>query len=263
MPDLLSRWAAAGARTLHSLVDLVLPGNCGGCDAAVGIGGVCDACLESLAQSPAETRPLPAPEGLPPCVTTGVYDGPLRELILAYKERGRRTLAGPLGYALAAAIVAGLSHADGGAEARRVVVLVPVPATTAAVRARNGDHMLRLASQAERRLRRAGWPISVAPTLRAWPKADSAQLDRHARAVAASSAFSVRSGRADALRAAADAGAQVVLVDDVLTTGATLAAVAGRLADAGVRVAFAATVAATHLRGLDQLAASPEATNWR
>jgi predicted amidophosphoribosyltransferase len=46
----------------------------------------------------------------------------------------------------------------------------------------------------------------------------------------------------------ARAGAAVVLLDDVLTTGSTLAAVAGRLREAGVPVTFAATVAATRLR---------------
>jgi predicted amidophosphoribosyltransferase len=50
------------------------------------------------------------------------------------------------------------------------------------------------------------------------------------------------------LHRAADAGG-VVLLDDVLTTGATLAAVAERLLAGGVPVAFAATVAATRLRG--------------
>jgi predicted amidophosphoribosyltransferase len=41
----------------------------------------------------------------------------------------------------------------------------------------------------------------------------------------------------------------VVALDDVLTTGATLAAVAHQLARVGTPVAFAATVAATRLRG--------------
>jgi len=51
-----------------------------------------------------------------------------------------------------------------------------------------------------------------------------------------------------ALGAASEGGAAVILLDDVLTTGATLAAVAARLAERGVPVAFAATIAATRLR---------------
>src|SRR5262249_50631768 len=96
-------------------------------------------------------------------------------------------------------------------------------------------------------LRRAGLPVAVATPLRALPKPDAAPLDREARALAAREAFAPRSGRADALRAVADAGV-VVLLDDVVTTGATLAAAARCLSDAGVRVAFAATLAATRLR---------------
>jgi len=247
---MLGRFVAAGAHTLASLVDLVLPCDCTGCGSAAGLAGVCATCLAVLAEPPAETRPTPAPNGLPRCVSVGGYDGPLRELILAYKERGHRGLAAPLGDALAAAVTAGVRGS-------RPLALVPVPATAAAVRARQGDHMLRLAQRAARRLRGAGWPVGVVTALRALPRTDSAHLDRHARAATARSAFVVRPSRVAAVRAAAEAGDEVVLLDDVLTTGATLAAVTHVLADAGVPVGFAATVAATRLRHVP----SPEAIN--
>jgi len=213
-----------------------------------GLAGVCATCLAILAEPPAETRPTPAPDGLPRCVAVGDYDGRLRELILAYKERGHRGLAAPLGDALAAAVNAGVPTS-------RPLALVPVPATAAAVRARRGDHMLRLAQRAARRLRETGRPIGVVTALRALPRTDSAHLDRHARAATARAAFEVRPSRVAAVRAAAEAGVEVVLLDDVLTTGATLAAIARVLADAGVAVGFAVTVAATRLRHVP----SPEA----
>jgi predicted amidophosphoribosyltransferase len=113
--------------------------------------------------------------------------------------------------------------------------------------------MLRLARRATAWLRAAGCPAGVAHALRALPKSDSAHLDREQRALSARHAFAVRARwrggpRLAALQALTDAGA-VVLVDDILTTGSTLAAASAQLLDVGVPVTFAATLAATRLRG--------------
>jgi predicted amidophosphoribosyltransferase len=227
---------------IATLLDLVVPGGCAGCGAAGP--AVCDRCADVLVQPVESRRPRPAPAGLPACVTGGDYDDPLRALILAYKEQGRRSLARPLGQRLAAVVRAGWPVPG-------PVALVPIPATPAAIRSRHGDHMLRLARQAARELAAASVPAVVATPLRARPRADSAGLDREQRAAAARAAFAVRwsrPARLSALAAVADAGA-VVLVDDVLTTGATLAAATAVLHGAGVPVTFAATLAATRRHG--------------
>jgi predicted amidophosphoribosyltransferase len=223
--------------TVLALVDLVLPSACAGCDGPAPYSGVCAACADGLAGPPGPTRPTPAPDGLPPCLTLAAYEGVARELILAYKERGRRRLAAPLGDALAGVVLAGASSDH------RPLVLVPVPATAAAIRARHGDHMLRLARRAARTIRATGRSVAVAPALRAARKEDAAHLDRHARARVAVGAFAARR-EAERIRP----GALVVVLDDVVTTGSTIAAVTGRLAERGVVVAFAATLAATRLR---------------
>jgi predicted amidophosphoribosyltransferase len=227
---------------LADLADLVLPVECAGCRLPAGPLrlGFCVGCAAVLAaQDPRPVRPDPAPPGLPPCVALGRYDGPLREALLSYKERGRHRLARPLGRLLAEVVAAAAEPGP--------VLLVPVPATGRAVRQRHGDHVRRLAGYAVARLRAAGRSAAVVQPLRALPRADSTTLDRTARAAAAADAFGLRPGRIPALRRLAG-GRTVIVLDDIVTTGATLAAVATLLRAAGVPVATAAVLAATELR---------------
>jgi predicted amidophosphoribosyltransferase len=176
-------------------------------------------------------RPTPAPPGLPPCTALGGYDGVLRQLILAYKENGRHGLAAPLG-ALLAQVIADVSG--------EATVLVPVPATAEAARRRFGDHVRRLAGHAAARLRAAGRPASVANPLRALPRPDSVGLSGAERLAVAGDSFRVRATRFPA--------GTVVVVDDLITTGGTAAAVTARLAAAGVPVRAVAVLAATARR---------------
>jgi predicted amidophosphoribosyltransferase len=229
---------------LAGLVDLVLPAGCAGCGAErVPLRyGVCAPCAEALESlPPGPTTPSPVPPGLPPCTALGAYDGVLRDVLLAYKERGRHGLAVPLGALLADVVADSVGGARGG------VLLVPVPDTAKAARARHGDHMVRLARRAAARLRRAGWPAAVARPLRAMPRPDSAELGAVERAAAAESAFQIRAGRVPALRRAAADGT-VVVVDDIVTTGVTLAAVSRELGSVDVHVDRVAVLAATQLR---------------
>ena len=98
---------------LAALLDLLLPGSCGGC-AAPGPGW-CAGCAARL--GPLRWPMLP---GGPPVVAAGRYRGPLRTAVLAYKERGRRDLAGPLAALLAARARTGRGHGAGVAGARAV-----------------------------------------------------------------------------------------------------------------------------------------------
>ena len=88
----------------------------------------------------------------------------------------------------------------------------------------------------------------VARPLRALPRPDSAGLSTADRSRVAAGAFAVVPGRLPGFRAAVAAGARPVLVDDVLTTGATLSAVRARLLAADVDVPVAAVLAATQRR---------------
>jgi predicted amidophosphoribosyltransferase len=231
-----------------ALSELVLPAGCAGCaaDRTPLRHGVCSRCVAAVqGLRPRQVRPSPAPPGLPPCAALGGYDGVLRELILAYKERGRHGLARPLGALLAEVVAASL---DGGRGAAVPVHLVPVPSTAQAARQRHGDHLWRLARHTAARLRQAGWSVSVARPLRALPRPDSVALDAAGRATAAASAFQIRPGRPLASLAAASGVTATVVLDDLVTTGVTLAAVTGRLAEIGVEVRAAAVLAATARR---------------
>ncbi|MEU5831327.1 ComF family protein [Micromonospora tulbaghiae] len=221
------------------LTDLVLPAGCAGCGAgSVRLRhGFCPGCVRELESlRPAPARPDPAPPGLPPCVALGPYGGALREGLLAYKERGRHGLARPLG-ALLAEVVAAAAGPPG------PVALVAVPDTARAARARYGDHLDRLVRPAAARLRAAGWPVRVLRPLRALPRTDSVALDSAERAAAAETAFRLRrplTGHRP--------GENVVLLDDIVTTGATLAAVSRMLHRAGMAPKAAAVLAATQKR---------------
>ncbi|MFE9688678.1 ComF family protein [Micromonospora sp. NPDC005806] len=216
----------------------MLPSGCGGCgERAPGLRqGFCPHCVGELeALRPAPTRPDPTPPDLPPCVALGPYAGALRAGLLAYKERGRHGLARPLGALLAEVVAAAVGPA-------RPVTLVPVPDTARAARARYGDHLGQLTRHAAARLRAAGWPVRVLRPLRALPRPDSVLLDSAGRAAAADAAFRLRR-----LGAAAVDG-PVVLLDDIVTTGATLAAVSRVLHAAGMTPKAAAVLAATQKR---------------
>lgn len=146
------------------------------------------------------------------------FEGCVAAALRALKEGGRTALARPLGRALAACA----------AEREHGAVFVPVPTSAAAFR-RRGYRVPDLL------LDRAGLP-SLCGLASVRRIADQRTLGRDDRA--ANVALSMR-GRAVV------AGRRVVIVDDVVTTGATLDEAARALAAAGAEVLEAITVAAT------------------
>ena len=234
------------------LTDLVLPTTCAGCAAErlplrYGACGACVTELEGLTPHP--TAPTPPPRNMPPCTALGAYAGALRGALLAYKEKGRHRLAIPLGALLAETVAVAVARGGGG-DFGVPLTVVPVPSTRSAARARGGDHMARLAGHAVRRLRRAGWNAEVRSPLRALSRPDSASLDVAGRAAAAESSLRIRGARIRIPRRRPTMRGTLIVVDDIVTTGATLAAVTVRLQEADMQVTGAAVLAATRLRGV-------------
>ncbi|MEV0581944.1 phosphoribosyltransferase family protein [Nonomuraea sp. NPDC050310] len=218
---------------LTALLTLVLPQPCLSC--AAPNGPLCPPCLTP---DPAPRSPTPPPPALPPCWSAGDYEGPLKRAILAYKERGQTTLATPLGDLLAFTLTRALHHTN--QPNHHPLTLVPIPSARKAVRSRGHDPVTHLATRAVQALKATGTPATLTPALtQARRTNDQAGLTAAAR----------QANLAGSLRCTRDlTGSTVILVDDVLTTGATLAEAARALRSTGANPCLAVTVAATRRR---------------
>ncbi|WP_344685548.1 ComF family protein [Saccharopolyspora taberi] len=233
-------------RTCHGLVDLVFPLHCAGCG-RTGT-GLCDDCGGALGGLRRVARPLLAAG--PPVYALGRYAGAARRAVLAYKENGQRHLAEPFGRLLASAS-RGVAELHGWRTDRPWAV-VPAPSRAIASRRRGGAHMARVAcSMAESQEPRA----EVADCLVTGAGArDSAGLDAAERVRNLSGGVVVRTGSLPAQ------AARIVLIDDVITTGATVASSLAALGSRGVEVDVVLSLTATAGRG-EQV--SPAAPNGR
>ncbi|WP_305092178.1 ComF family protein [Prescottella sp. R16] len=220
---------------MRALLDLILPVECGGCGAP----GTswCDGCRRLLADVPIEVHTR---------VDTGVevwalgpYSGPRRRAVIAAKERGRRDLADPLGRALSGAL--GRLRRWGELDPAGPLVLVPAPSRPRAARGRGGDPVLRAAQVAATAT--GGCRVVPALTMRVGVR-DSVGLSAARRQQNLAGRIRFTAAGTGLRRGGGEWGSQVVLVDDVVTTGATVAESVRVLASAGVAVTAALVVAA-------------------
>lgn len=221
-------------RITDALADLVLGARCAGCGVAAL--GLCPDCTTALAglRPRRAFRPLP---GFPATVSAGEYAGRLRRVVLVTKERGGLSHLPLLGRLLARAVASLVLAGD----PVTPLVLVPVPTVRARVLERGLDLTAVLAQRAARELHGYGLPVVAAGVVRlAQAPADQVGLGRQDRVANLRGAYRC-GGRVPS--------GSVVVVDDVVTTGATLSAVADTLRSAGVYPYGAATLADTPRRG--------------
>jgi ComF family protein len=217
------------ARTaLDSILALVIAPACAACASVLEAplaGPICPQCWASIPPASLAWRaPSPA---LDHVFSAGIYDGRLRDIIHAWKFERRQSLARPLA-GLVRDRCAGALHDD--------VIAVPVPMTP-------WRRWHRGFNQAEDLTARLGLPWTRA--LARWrPRPAQATLHSAERRLNLDSAVIVPAWRRRAV-----AGRSVLLVDDVVTTGATLAACAVALRRAGAADVRAVTVARTMLKG--------------
>ncbi|BDY30395.1 ComF family protein [Mycolicibacterium mageritense] len=209
------------------MLDLILPLECGGCGAPST--RWCPDCARELAVRPDEPHVItPRTDPGVPVFALGRYAGARRRAIVAAKEQGRADLVVPLG----AALRTGLDRLLTWGIVTAPATVVPAPTRRIAARRRGGDPVARMASAAV--AGRQGIGMTQALRTRAWVR-DSVGLsgtDRQ-RNIA---------GRVRFLRPVAD---DVVLVDDIVTTGATAAESVRVLRSAGACVVAVLAIAHT------------------
>lgn len=220
-------------RLLSEVAELFLPRRCAGC----GREGVslCTGCLTLLAGVP---RAMVPRYGHLPVLGVSEFDTRVSHIVTSFKDGGRGDVLEPLAVALARSIVGALDligHRGG-----RVRV-VPAPSSERARRSRGGSHVALLARHAGVLHPELG--IDVIDVLAAKRRRDQVGLGAGARSrnVAGTQFLRKGTGTGEEIRRLAGS-APVILVDDVATTGATLAESTRVLESVQIRPAVAAVI---------------------
>lgn len=203
------------------ILDLLAPPACAACDARLGKRAVfCAACNATILR----VSPLPAAGSAPAVLAFAAFGGAVAEGLRHLKYSGRPDLAIPLGH------LARRAARDAGPAAD---IVIPVPLHPARLAERGYNQAALLGVEVAEEL---GVPLAARALRRTRPTPQQARLDRAARLANVAGAFRVRAP-------AAVRGRRVLLIDDVCTTGATLAACAEALRASGAVEVTALVVA--------------------
>ena len=211
-------------------------------------GTLCSACGEKLLGRRFEGDSAPlcelcrqAAPRFRKAVAYGAYDGVLRDLLHVFKYQRIRPAAPLLGRLL--------SQAVAGAGIEGPVLVIPVPLSAAKQRARGFNQAEEIARAFVRLRPDASIQLDARSLIRTRETVSQTGLTRHQRRANLRGAFAVT--RPEKLR-----GRNILLVDDVMTTGATAGECARVLLQAGASKIFVATVARA-TRETESLLATP------
>lgn len=205
------------------LLALVWPTECVGCGSANR-----DCCMQCIVSVQSITSSLCGQKLLgitAPVFTLGAYEGPLRALLVAFKHDGRVGFSRILAPLLLRGILAAVALKEG----RRPPLIVAAPSRTSRVRQRGYRH-LDLLLRASLRKHPAPSP-RLLNALRTLPGRTSQVGLKSAERARNASLVAVKRSVRRRLR-----GREVVMVDDVITTGATVRAAQDALENSGAKV---------------------------
>ena len=202
---------------LESFLTTLFPDRCGGCARLGEL--LCERCRGALMPYPRDPERFPA--SLDGVRVAFVFASPLREVVHQFKYRRVRRLAQPLGRLMAGHLAARPIAID---------AVLPVPLHPQRLAERGFNQAEALAQEVAQAL---GRPL-VRGLERTRATGQQAHLDARQRADNVRGAF--------CWRAAAPPG-RLLIVDDVLTTGATIGACAEALREAGAESVYGLALA--------------------
>jgi len=236
------RMMSAARAVLGAALDLVYPPRCYACDRDLARGRLCEGCRHGLVPilNPCPRCASPRGPGVSgkrcdQCRSTSPgfrgavaaveYEGPASTLVQRLKYAGERDQAYLLGEMTAGAVLDAPFRSE-------IQAIVPVPLDRVRRRERGFNQARLLADEVSRALER---PVRERWLVRHRATLPQAGLSRRARRRNLEGCFRAR-GKAVA-------GRTILIVDDVMTTGSTLAEAARTLRRAGAKAVYAAAFA--------------------
>jgi ComF family protein len=219
---------------IGDLLDLAMPQNCAGCGAKSDNRSVlvCSLCTTMLTGCAHRVRLKAPPLRDFPIVASARYEGAARNILLAAKERGQVALIPMIAKATAVSMASLLADT----KSSQALALVPVPSMQKNLRTRGYNLVAETADLVARDLAMRFDEVRVVPILRHARRVDDqSRLTAKARALNLRGAFTTVDGYVPAL-----INRQVIIVDDLVTTGSTLIEARRALVAVGVSVFGAA-----------------------